>query len=171
MNSLRSQRLSSAPRSRAAHLRRAGVTLLETLTVVAVLAGALAIAAVNLRPLGDPLGAASDAVAATLRQTRARAMTTTSAYRVLRTPEGLAVESARRCDATDWALDPAVATALPPGSTVVASADGTELTANAPLACFGPRGYAERATSLVVVHGERSRTLELYLGGAVEVEP
>lgn len=146
--------------------QRQGLTLLEVLLVVAVVGIVLAIGAVSLRRLGDPLGAATSAVEGTFRQARAKAMSTTSAYRVSRSgPATLAVAYARTCsDSGAWTPDPRLATALEHGATLERpDADGV-------IVCFDSRGIAD-ANPTVTVRGPDggTRDVEVLIGGAVEV--
>lgn len=62
---------------------KAGITIIEVLVVVAVVGILAGIAALELRPLHNEAQAAANDFAGTVRQARARAMVTTSAYRVV----------------------------------------------------------------------------------------
>ena len=90
------------------HSRRRGFTLIEFLVVVAVIGIVAAIAALDVRPLNNEARNAASEFASTVRQTRARAMATTSAYRlVLVANDRVVVETRATCDGSEtWVAEP-----------------------------------------------------------------
>ncbi|WP_421684943.1 prepilin-type N-terminal cleavage/methylation domain-containing protein [Thermus thermophilus] len=146
-----------------------GVTLLELLVTLAVLGIALTIAALNLRSLYDPL---SDAVSRTegyLKQVRAKAMATTSAYRVSVNGNRLEAAYAGTCRSPSFTPDPALQMELPQGVSAALTPGGAAL-------CFTSRGLlmllnggsytGEPILTLRDTPG-RSKALKLLLGGGV----
>ena len=128
-----------------------------TLAVLAILFGAFF---VNLRPLYNPLEDAANRLEGFLKQTRAKAMATTSAYQVKIDGNRLVAKRAKRCSDTTWKPDPRLTLELP---------HGIEISSNPkdPL-CFTSRGYAVTPLTYVLTDGRGdSRTLQVYLGGAV----
>jgi len=146
--------------------RDAAFTLLEVILVVAVVGIVLAIGAVGLRNLADPLGSGASRIEGTLKQARSKAMSTTSAYRVSRVgATELRVEYARTCgDTGTWTHDAKLDATLEDGAVLtVPSAAGT-------IVCFNSRGIAD-GNPTVTVQGPKGNTadVEVLVGGAVEV--
>ncbi len=146
--------------------RTHGFTLLEVLLVVAIVGIVLGIAAVGLRALSDPVGKAASAVEGTFKQTRAKAMSTTSAYRIsLASATTLQADYAYTCDdTTGWVRDPHFDLTLDDGVRI------TSPTALGPIVCFDSQGIAN-ANPTVDVQGSDGKTaaIEVLVGGAVEV--
>ena len=146
-----------------------GFSLVELLIVLAVVGVVLAIAALNLRPLGAPLDQAANGLAGSLRQARTKAMATTSAYRVRPTsPTRVITERANRCGAdTDaWTNVPGMTFELE--GNIVLAADDWEV-------CFTNRGMARANSggdSVEVAHASdssRTRNVTTLLAGGVRV--
>lgn len=145
--------------------RRAGLSLLEVLVVVGILGVALGIGFSNLRPLAGDLHNNANRVAGTFRQVRAKAMVTTSAYRVVKlSATRLRAEYAVTCSAASWTADPKLGIDL---------GDRTEIrtpAANTGLVCFNSRGLAEDNPTLVLADpAGKTVSVEVFLGGAVEI--
>ena len=137
-----------------------GFSLLELLVVLAVLGILAGIAGLNLRPLETPAQSGANALGAAFRQARAKAMGSTSAYRV-RAADGTAVvETAGTCggDESDW---------LPAASPRVELPAGVSLSGGWNV-CFDSRGYANaNATVTATDRDGRTDRVEVMLGGAV----
>lgn len=147
--------------------RAQGFTLVEIIVVLAIFAILAGIAALNLRGLQDPLQEAATNVAGLMKQSRAKAMATTSAYRVkvsTTNTRDLVTESAIRCsDTTGWTADTALSTELPKGISMSVS-QGSLPT------CFDPRGLGSQDLILTFTDSKgRSMKVEVMLGGAVRI--
>ena len=142
------------------------LTLLEIILVVAVVGIVLAVGAVSLRGLGDPLGAAASSVEGTFKQLRAKAMSTTSAYRVSRaSATGLRAEYAVSCsDSTGWTHDARLDATLDNGVQLTAPAT------NGVIVCFDARGLAGSNPTVTLTDAKgATASVEVFVGGAVEV--
>jgi type II secretion system protein H len=145
--------------------RRRGFTLIEFLVVVAVIGIVAAIAALDVRPLNNEARNAASEFASTVRQTRARAMATTSAYRlVLVANDRVVVETRATCDGSEtWVAEPRLEFSARDGTRLVAGASvGDEI------ACFSSRGIATADPDLTFRDGRgREATVTILAGGAV----
>lgn len=143
-----------------------GFSLVEMLIILAVLGIVGAIAFINLRAFENPVQDGANQLAGLLKQGRAKAMATTSAYQVEPVSTGsnrIVARTAVSCNAASgaWALDDSLTTELPAKVKVTVS-KGTWP------ACFDPRGFAS-ANQEFTITGEKGKTMtvELLLGGAV----
>lgn len=154
-------------RGRTGRAAPAGFTLVEVLIVISIMGILFMIAAPSFRGLSNDLENASAETAGFLRQARTKAITTTSAYRVIfESTTHLRVEHARRCDDTTWTADAGVQLYLREG----AQLDGTGLTAGDVLMCYNSRGIADASPMLVVRDQQGFEyKIETFLGGAVRV--
>lgn len=127
------------------------------LAVLGILAG---IAGLNLRPLETPAQSGTNALGAAFRQARAKAMGSTSAYRVRAAGGAALVETASSCGSSqdDWTPAASLRVELPAG---VALSGGWNV-------CFDSRGYAT-SNAVVTATDRDGRTdrVEVMLGGAV----
>ncbi|WP_244340510.1 type II secretion system protein [Thermus thermophilus] len=139
------------------------------MVTLAVLGIALAIAALNLRPLYDPLSDAMSRTEGYLKQVRAKAMATTSAYRVSVNGNRLEAAYASTCRSPSFTPDTALQTELPQGVSVALAPSGATL-------CFTSRGllvvlnggnYTGEPTLTLRDTRGRSKALKLLLGGGV----
>lgn len=147
--------------------RTHGFTLIEIVVVLAIFAIVATFGALSLRGLQDPLHEAATNVAGLMKQTRAKAMATTSAYRVLvssTNTRNLVTESAIRCsDTTGWTADGALTSELPEGISMTVS-QGSLPT------CFDSRGLGNQDLILTFTDAKgRSMKVEVMLGGAVRI--
>lgn len=135
--------------------------MLVVLTLLGLLAGA---AALNLRPLEAPLRTAAEEVEALFRQTRARALATTTPHRVRPIAAGaLVVERSTSCAGASWDEVPALALELP-------REVGFDATAWS--VCFDARGLASTNLTLTLSHPPSGqRRLEVLLGGTLRRLP
>lgn len=146
------------------------MSFIEILVVLAIIGIASGIAALNLRPLGNYIDNAASEMAGTLKQVRARAMSTTSAYRISRASDTqLIVEFAdgSRCDSSDWQEESRLNHEFREGVRIKEVRGGDDDV----IVCFNPRGLASRTPTVILSDAnERERSVSVYLGGAVRVE-
>jgi prepilin-type N-terminal cleavage/methylation domain-containing protein len=143
-----------------------GFSLLELLVILAVIGILAGVAALSLNRLENPLNTASSTTAGLLKQARAKAMATTSGYRVKPDDnQKLNVQSAINCSvttSTDWTDEPSLTLELP-----------KEVTINTGWStCFNSRGLSTNAQTLTLTHTDgRTQTLDIFVGGAVQENP
>ena len=160
-----------------------GFTLIELLITVSIVGVVLSIGALNLKPLNNDARHAAGQLAGFLKLTRAKAMSTTSAYK-LDVGEGskpgqmrVFASRASRCGdpSAAWVPDEKLQMELP--EKVKLSVDDVRLKFNwanltfRPV-CFDSRGFSD-AYLLVRLEDDRAHTakVELLLGGAARVTP
>jgi prepilin-type N-terminal cleavage/methylation domain-containing protein len=153
------------------HKRQRGFTIIELIVTLAVVAVALTIAALNLRPLGNDLQNATSEVASGFRQLRTKAISTTSAYRfVYISPTKLAAQWSKSCSATSgWTSDSKLNIEL--RNSVKFTQLPEDILANSPLVCYTPKGLATNNVT-VKLRDEKGtiRSVEVFLGGGIEVK-
>lgn len=139
-----------------------GFTVIELLVILAVLGIALASASLFLKPAAAPLQSATVLTEGYMRQIRARAMSTTSAYRMAPIDATRMGSSyAASCDATTWTDDPDFELELP---------RGVELSSTAWNLCFSSRGLASNNLTISLQHDQfGTRDIEVLLGGTSRV--
>ncbi len=148
-----------------------GFTTVELLIVIAIIGILATIAALNLRPFSNHAENGANAISAGLKQARARAMATTSAYRlVYASPTELEASYATSCDAGSWTREPTYDIAVEDTAQIELSgddsSDGWEL-----VACYNSRGFAEASRLITVVDNrDNTRTVEIFVGGGVVIE-
>ena len=145
--------------------RRRGLTLVEAMVVVAVIGILAGIAALDVRPLNNEARNAASEFAATVRQARARAMATTSAYRlVLASESRVVVQTRASCSGSGaWTEEPRLELRM---------RDGTRLAAGAAvgdeIVCFSSRGIAASDPDLTFSDDRgRVAVVTILAGGAV----
>jgi len=154
-------------------VRNLGATLVELLVVMSILAIAAAVGVLNLRPLADPLQDAVTQAEGYLKQVRAKAMATTSAYRVVLGSTGLRAWYAPSCRAANFTEDAALRLDLPEGVRLEARwAQSGQDFAPSDWVCFTSRGLLLGSQSeeplLEFRDGKgRVKTLRVMLGGGV----
>jgi prepilin-type N-terminal cleavage/methylation domain-containing protein len=142
--------------------RFGGVTLLELLVAVTLLGIVFTIGAVYLTPMEAPLRTAASLVESALRQTRARAIATTTMHRIR--PQGddrLLVERATSCSApeSEWVPVPELAVQLPSQVWIEETVWSV---------CFSTRGIADGNVRLTLHHPQfGSRQIEVLKGGVM----
>jgi prepilin-type N-terminal cleavage/methylation domain-containing protein len=138
------------------------MSLLEVLMVLAVMGIALGAAGLYLRPMEAPLEVAATDLEGIMRQSRARALATTSAYRVSAVSNRVARgEFAANCAATTWTGDPDLVVELPREVTMTDTSWSV---------CFNSRGLSDANVVLTVTHPvSGSLRIEVLRGGAARV--
>jgi hypothetical protein len=136
------------------------VTAVELLVVVAIIGLAAGASVLYFKPLEAPVRTAGELIEGLVRQTRARAMSATTAHRLRPfSANRLVVEHARTCTSEAWTLDPRADLPLP---------RDVELTPTDWSVCFNSRGVTDSNVVLTLGHPRfESRRLEILLGGAV----
>ena len=144
------------------HRKHQGFTLIELLITLGIFGVVMGIAAMNLRPLSGDLQAAGNEVVGTFKQTRARAMVTTSAYRIVPTSaDTLNVQRATRCNSNNWTDDTRLRRTL---------REGVTLAQMNWQVCFSPRGLTDNAPTFDLEDKDgKILTVQVFLGGTVEL--
>lgn len=139
-----------------------GITLIEVLVVVAVLGIGVVSVALYLEPFEAPVESGANELAAFLRQSRARAMATTSSYRVY--PQGktrVLTSYAPTCGPGPRTVDPDLSLELP---------EDVELASSSWFVCFNARGVSSQNLTITLDgHEYGSEQVEVLLGGAASV--
>lgn len=145
-------------------MRSRALTLVEVLVVLGITAIVLTIGTINLRGLNNPLQNGTSQLEGFFKQTRAKAMATTSAYRVrAESPGRLVTEYAGNCNSVTWTADPRLTLELPPGVRV----SGTNTPVTWPV-CFTSRGLANKNLIVTLSNTKnQTRQVEVMLGGGV----
>jgi prepilin-type N-terminal cleavage/methylation domain-containing protein len=153
------------------HKRQKGFTIVELIVTLAIVAVALSIAALNLRPLSNDLQNATNEVASGFRQLRTKAISTTSAYRfVYVSPTKLAAQWSKTCSATSvWTADGKLDIEL--RDNVSFTQLPTNITVNSPLVCYTSKGLAT-SNIIMKLRDEKGtiRSIEVFLGGGIDIK-
>lgn len=149
-----------------------GFTTIELLIVIAIVGIIGGIMALNLRPFSNHAENGANALAAGLKQARARAMSTTSAYRLVYTSSTeLTASYANTCGAATWTADPRFDVSIDDTAWVEIDGVTADDAVGDVVACYNSRGFAETSSLLNVTDTRgRARTVEIFVGGGVVVE-
>lgn len=141
-----------------------GFTLFELLIVLAVFGVLIGMAALNLRPLNSPLQTGTSQIMGFFKQARAKAIATTSAYKVEpASATRLITKYASSCSALTMTTDTDLTLDLPAG---------VSLTATDWSVCFNSRGVADGNITVTLTDSKaKTRTVEVFLGGGVRIQP
>jgi prepilin-type N-terminal cleavage/methylation domain-containing protein len=140
-----------------------GFTVFELITVMAIATILSSVAIMNLRDFDDPLVNGSAQFVSFLKQTRAEALRSTSAY-IIRpsSANSLVTERGVTCLDEDAVDDPRVRLTLSPGATF--SDVEWEF-------CFNSRGMPDSNIEIQLQDaGGAVRTVEVLLGGSVRIQ-
>lgn len=147
--------------------RRAGFTIIELLIVLAVAGLVVGIAAPRFRALTNELESAARETGGFFQLARSKAMTTTSAYRVIVDSDTrLRAESARGCgaDEDEWEEDTSVRLNLRERTSL------ENVAADSTLICFNSRGVGDANPTVRVRQRDGDAwDVEVFVGGSVEV--
>lgn len=141
---------------------QSGMTLVETLAVLAIFGILVGMGAVYLTPMEAPLKTGSEILETTFRQARASAIATTSTYRVRPSSAGEVVgEYAPSCGSGSWTDEPKLYRDLP---------EEVTFPDQSWVVCFSPRGVASTNVVVTLSHPELgTRQVEVMLGGVSRV--
>ncbi len=152
------------PMSHVSHVVRdqRGSSLFEVLVVLVLIGILLATAISNIDQLNRPMESATAELVGYLKQVRGRGMATTRAYTVRPTStEHVIAEFSNECGESATA-DDTLTFNVPRGVLL----NGTSWSV-----CFSPRGLATSNPTIELIDDEgRTKTLEVFLGGAVRVQ-
>ena len=139
---------------------QAGMTVLELVVAMVVLAMVVGMASAYLGSAKLPLRTGGLLVEGLIKQTRAKAAATMTVHRIRPLSDGeLIVEHAASCSAGTWTPDPAFDLELP---------NGVTLTDTSWMICFSNRGTALATQTLTLTHAEAgNQKLEVLMGGVV----
>lgn len=139
----------------------AGITILELIVVFAMIALLFGIAAPNLAELDRPLEDGSAALRGFVKQTRAKAIASTSAYTITPTSASrIETQVSTTCGGTQTA-EPKLFLELPKGVGMLSTSWSL---------CFSSRGFANNNVQVTLQDDELStKVIEVFLGGAVEL--
>lgn len=143
----------------------AGFTMMELIVVLFITIVVATTAIPTLAALKNPL---DDGIATTLgiiKQTKAKAIATTSAYRIKASSNNhIYTEYLSKCSASGNATaDTKLTLDLP---------IGVALTSYAWSICFDSRGFAQTSQNITLYdQNGKMRTIEVFLGGATRIQP
>jgi prepilin-type N-terminal cleavage/methylation domain-containing protein len=138
---------------------RSGFTLFELVFTIGLISVLLGVAVVNLRGLNGAADSGAAEVVGFLKQVRARAMASTSAYKVAPSSSGqLVVTYGNVCSAATT-TDGALILKLPTGATFNSTSWNV---------CFNSRGFPDQSPSIALQDTNGvNKTVQIYLGGAI----
>lgn len=140
-----------------------GFTIVELLLVLAIIGVLMGMTALTMQSLNSPLQSGTSELLGFFKQTRAKAMATTAAYRVLPASSSrIITRFANNCTAATFTDDPQLVLDLPKGVAL--------LDTNWSL-CFSARGLADNSLTVTLQDSKNdSRSIEIFLGGAIRVQ-
>ena len=140
-----------------------GFTLFELVAALGLSAVLMGLAAMALKDLDDPLKNGSAELASFFKQTRARAVSTTSAYTIIPVSSTrVEAQFSAKCSDVDQTADARMVLDLP---------DGAQLADSSWSLCYNSRGLPDGNLTFTVNDGGGDfRTVEVFLGGAVRVQ-
>lgn len=143
-----------------------GFSLLEMVIVLTLIGLITAIGASNFRGFSNDLNNGVSEFSGYVSQVRARAMNTTSAYRIrVISSTELRAETARSCSASDddWEEDTRLTLRLRDRVELTVDDAGDDF-----LTCFSARGIGSASPTVTLRDNDgNERILDLFLGGAV----
>lgn len=147
---------------------RHGLTILELLVVIAIITIIATFAPLDTRSLSNDAHNTATEIASTIRLTRARAVASTSAYRIIITSDTMIrAETNRSCsDTHGWREDASLRYETRHGARITTPHD-TPTT----IVCFNSRGLGNNDPT-ITIHDRRDRsaTIDVLAGGTVTIE-
>ncbi|MBN8549253.1 MAG: prepilin-type N-terminal cleavage/methylation domain-containing protein [Deltaproteobacteria bacterium] len=140
-----------------------GFTLIEMLAVMAIFATLSGIAIINLKEFNNPAENGAAQLLGFLKQARARALSTTSAYFVMPTTnKHIITKYGLNCSDAAPVTDNSLKMTLPSSATLGAIDWSI---------CFTSRGLSDSNTTIVVSDPTNgSKTIEVLLGGGIRIQ-
>ena len=139
-----------------------GFSIVELIVVVAMM-GIFSVSGItSLKALDNPVQDGASTTVGFLKQVKARAISTTSAYQIIAlTDDRLITQYANTCSAGTFTIDPVLSLDLPKG----ANFQSTAWTI-----CFSARGFADANQNIVIEDGaSNSKMVEIFLGGGARI--
>jgi hypothetical protein len=144
--------------------KESGASLIELLAVLAVVGLVLGTATATLGPAAAPLKTGAVLLEGFFTRVRARAVATTSAYRV--TPSSattVIAEYAANCSAGTWTSEERMELELPDEVTLVSTGWAV---------CFSSRGAADGNVVITLNHPRTgTKQVEVFKGGSARIAP
>jgi len=140
-----------------------GFSIIEVVIVTALGTLMMGMVAANFRNVTSPLQDGTAQVAGFIKQVRAKAMASTSAYVInASSTKMLTTSYATSCDSASFVSDPKLFLELPKGA---------ELSSSTWSVCFNARGLADASPEIFITGGHyQAKSITVYLGGAVRVQ-
>lgn len=144
--------------------RESGMTAIELLITMGLMGIAMGMTILLLSPDDPSVNGGATMLEGMMRQSRQRAIATTSAIRVRPLDaNNLMAETAGNCSSGTWTEDTSLAVDLP---------DSVTLASTAWSVCFGSRGTSSNAMTLTLNHYEgETAQVEIMLGGTTRRLP
>ena len=141
-----------------------GTTLIELIAVLAVVGLTVGAATAILKPAAAPLETGAVLLEGFFTRARARAMATTSAYRITAADASTVVaEFAANCAAATWTAEERMELELP---------DEVTLADTSWTVCFSSRGAASANVVVTLNHPRTgSEQIEVFTGGSARIAP
>ena len=141
--------------------KQTGYTIVELLVVVCLIAIMSYVAIANIKRFSNPSNNAAANLAAFLKESRQRAMSSTQAYLVQPVNANMVKTSyASTCSATTFTEDTSFKLSIK---------NPAKLTLTTWSICYSPRGLADNSANITIQDGSTTRTVQVVLGGAVRI--
>lgn len=140
----------------------AGISIVEILTTLTLTGVILGIGILNFRKVEDAGVTGAAELSSFIKQVRARAISSTSAYKLTATTTTyLTTQYAKSCTSATWSSDNRVTLKMPTGASVTSTSWSV---------CFNSRGFPDANTTIGVRNTAGDlKNVEIMLGGAVRI--
>lgn len=139
-----------------------GFSFLELITTMGLIVVTMGMAVFNLRSLNNPLENGANQLRGFLKQVRAEAISSTSAY-VVRAASDIGIETLRGNSCTDSAP-------VPESRMALQLPNGARLSDTTWTVCYNSRGFPDGNVQIELEDiGGQQKTVEVMLGGAVRI--
>lgn len=140
--------------------KTSGFTLLEILVVLAIVSITIAVAMPDWKRLQNNTQDSATQVVGHFKKIRAKALSTTRAYRISATSgTAIVAQYANTCAATTWTTDSTLSLTL---------SGGSYMPVTSWTVCYDSLGLSPASTSFTLQQsGYATRTIQIVLGGAV----